>query len=152
MQKITFQLPVPRYLKKILEIKYGNEYQAKETTLFGMVVINTLQKKSDRKYTFDKMQSQNDYFSITLGMDKAQRNGFQHGQKRAFQLSHLIERNIREELYNTCIFNQINYGIEFQTTILDFIAMYDITEEELSYETLRKDFNRYKLKNLHKFK
>lgn len=119
-----------------------------------MVIISTLQKKSDRKYKYDfkKLDSQNDYFIITLGMAKAQLNGFQHGQKRAHQLAHLIERNIREELFNTCIFNNINYGIEYQTTILDFLAQYDITEEELSYETLRKDFNRYKLKNMHKFK
>lgn len=152
MQKITLHLPVPRYLKKILEIKYGNEYHAKETTLFGLVLISTLQRKLDRKYTFNKLQSQNEYFTIVIGVGKAQRNGFQHGQKRAFQLSHLIERNIREELYNTCIFNQMNFGIEFQTTILEFLAMYDITEDELSYETLRKDFNRYKLKNIHKYK
>ena len=49
-------------------------------------------------------------------------------------------------VYIDCIFNKERYGIEYQTTILNFLDFYDITEEELSYDSLRKDFNRNKKK------
>ncbi|WP_418124274.1 hypothetical protein ACNFU2_06555 [Chryseobacterium sp. PTM-20240506] len=152
MQQITLHLSVPRYVKKILQFKYGDDYKAREDTLLGMVVLNTLQKKSDRNYTYKRANPDITYFSLKVGIDKANRKGFQHNQSRSYQISKAIERDIREKLYTEAITNEINYGIDFKTTIQNFLDLYDITEDELSYETIRKDFNRYKNQNLKKFK
>ena len=143
MPRVLLQLPVPKYLKKILEFKYGENYKAKENTLLGFTVINALQKKSDRNYSFQKQSSHESYFFITISVDKAQRKGFSFSQQKAYQLAKALHRNIREELYITAIINKAKYEIEYQTTLLEFLEMYDITDEELSYESLRKDFNRY---------
>jgi hypothetical protein len=150
MQKIVLQLPVPRYLKKILDSKYGDSYTAKEYCLFGMTVINILKRKSDRDYeSIRKKHFQNyrfkdvnEYFFVTINLDKARHNGYEITQKRAYQIVRAIDRDVRENLYLSAIFNKLHYGIEYQSTILNFLDFYDITEEELSYESIRKDFNR----------
>lgn len=152
MQQITLHLSVPRYVKKILEFKYGDEYKATETTLLGMVVLNSLQKKSERNYTYRRENPDITYFSLRVGIDKVYRKGFQFNQQKALQLSKAIERDIREKLYTEAITNDLNYGIDFKTTLENFLTLYDIAEDELSYETIRKDFNRYKNQNIKKFK
>ncbi|QWA38858.1 hypothetical protein [Chryseobacterium sp. ZHDP1] len=152
MQQITLHLSVPRYVKKILQFKYGDDYKAREDTLLGMVVLNTLQKKSERNYTYKRTNSDITYFSLKVGIDKASRKGFQHNQSKAYQISKAIERDIREKLYTEAVTNEINYGIDFKTTIQNFLDLYDIAEDELSYETIRKDFNRWKHQNIKKFK
>ena len=64
MQRVLLQLNVPPYLKKILEVKYGNDYRPKQTELLGIAVINTLKKKSDRDYNYirQKADPQNSRF------------------------------------------------------------------------------------------
>lgn len=152
MQQIILHLAVPRYVKKILEFRYGSEYKATETTLLGMVVLNILQKKTDRNYNYKKENPDITYFSMKVGIDKAVRKGFDFNQKKSKQISNALERDIREKLYSEAITNEINFGVDFKTTLQAFLDLYDIAEDELSYDTLRKDFNRFKLQNHHKFK
>ena len=156
MQRFILQLNVPRYLKKILDVKYGENYRPRVTELLGISVINALKKKSDRDYTYirkkspadnNRFKEKDDVFFISLSIDKAQRKGFAVDQKRAHQIVKAIDRNIREDLYCNALLNHTKYGIEYQTTIENFLDLYDIAEEELSYESIRKDFNRKK-KNL----
>ena len=161
MQRVLLQLTVPLYLKKILEIKYGNPYTAKENTLFGMTVLNTLKRKSDHDYTYTRNQysggnyrfkNSTEVFFINVSVDRVKRKGFAFDQRRTFQIVKALDRTIREELYISAIVNKEKYGIEYQTTLLDFLELYDIEEEELSYESLRKDFNRNRRKLAEKLK
>lgn len=152
MQQITLHLAVPRYVKKILEFKYGDEYKATETTLLGMVVLNCLQKKSERNYVYKRENPDIVYFSMKVGIDKASRAGFQINHNKARQISKTIERDIREKLYTEAVTNEMNFGVEFMATLQNFLDLYDITEDELSYDTIRKDFNRWKNQNITKFR
>ena len=161
MQRVLLQLNVPPYLKKILEVKYGNDYRPKQTELLGIAVINTLKKKSDRDYNYirqkadpqnSRFKKKNEAFIVSLSVDKASRKGFVVDQKRANQIVRALDRNIREDLYTNAIINQHKFEIEFQTTIENFLDLYDISEEELSYESIRKDFNRNKKRIAEKLK
>lgn len=149
MDKVLLQLPVPKYLKRILEKKYGEDFQATETTLLGLVVLQTLKRKSEVNYDYKK-QNQNDYFQVWIGVRKAGIKGFVFNQKRSHQLAKTLERQTKEDLFTTAILNKETYSIEYQITLLNFLEFYDIPDEELSYETLRKDFNRHKIKIMEK--
>lgn len=151
MDKVLLLLPVPKYLKRVLEKKHGEDFQATETTLLGFVVLQILKRKSEIKYDY-KRQNQNDYFRVYIGVRKAGLKGFIFNQKRSHQLAKTLERQTKEELFTSAILNKENYGIEYQVTLLDFLEFYDIPDEELTYETLRKDFNRQKLKLMQKLK
>lgn len=161
MHRVLLQLMVPKYLKKILDAKYGENYKARENTLFGMTVINTLKRKSDHDYTYSRDKySQGDYrfknnteaYFINVSVDRAKRNGFAFCQRRSFQIVKAFDKSIREDLYTNAIINKEKYGIEYQTTIVDFLDLYDISDDELSYDSLRKDFNRNRRKLAEKLK
>lgn len=151
MSKILLQLSVPAYLKKILDVRFGELYKPREDNLFGMTILNVLKRKSSHDYQFRRNQytdgkyrfkNANIPYFLNISVDQAKRRGFNLDTKRSFQIVKSIDRNLREELYIKAIFNKDKYGIDYQTTILDWLEMYDISEEELSYESLRKDFNR----------
>lgn len=161
MQRVLLQLTVPKYLKKILNLKFGDSYRAKENTLFGLTVINTLKRKSEHDYQYSRTQyaegnyrfkNSTEVYFINVSVDRVKRKGFAFDQRRAFQIVKALDRSIREELYTNAIVNKEKYGIEYQTTLLDFLELYDIEEEELSYESLRKDFNRNRRKLAEKLK
>lgn len=155
MQKVLLQLPVPRYLKKILEVKFGENATASRKNLLGLTIISTLKGKRDKDYENSRkvynsgnyrFKDAQHYFFVNISLDIAKRKGFTHSIDTSKQIVKAFDRDIREQLYIDCIFNKEKYGIEYQTTILNFLDFYDITEEELSYDSLRKDFNRNKNK------
>lgn len=161
MQKVLLQLPVPGYLKKILEKKYGENPSVSRKTLFGLTVINTLKAKRDKDYEASRkvynsgnyrFKDAQQYFFVSVSLDIAKRKGFTHSIDVARQIVKAVDHEIREQLYIDCIFNKEKYAIEYQTTILNWLDFYDITEEELSYESIRKDFNRNRKKIADKLK
>ena len=61
MQKVLLQLPVPRYLKKILEVKFGENATASRKNLLGLTIISTLKGKRDKDYenNFNRKEKRN---------------------------------------------------------------------------------------------
>lgn len=143
MNRISIALPVPIYLKKILTTRFGEKYAAKEDNWFGILIINVLQRKSDRRYEYKK-NAEGEVYVITIAYEKARDKGFGINEIKAKAIIRSITRNFREELYYQAVMNNIHYGIDYKTSIQNILDSYDILEEELSYETLRKDFNRKK--------
>ncbi|MDR2205775.1 MAG: hypothetical protein LBE36_06445 [Flavobacteriaceae bacterium] len=143
MERISICLQVPKYLKKVLLVKFGEKYQAKENHWFGILVINILQRKSDSKYHFRK-ENNDECFCFTISYEKARKKGFSISENKMKSIVRSIDRNFREEMYYHAVLNHINYSIDYKISIENFLDSYDITEDELPYETLRKDFNRNK--------
>lgn len=159
---VKIQLPVPKYLKKILVAKYGDDFVLKEYSLFGMAICNTLMTKNYAVYRYRKRELSKYYrykelseiFNINLSVNKATRKGFEINDNKLHKIVRAIDKSIREELYVTALVNKELYEIDYQTTFLNFLDQYNITEEELTYESLQKHFYRVKdkltknLKNL----
>jgi len=152
---VKIQLQVPKYLKKILVTKYGDNFILKENTLLGMAICNVLMSKNYAVHRYRKNEKLkmlyrykelSESFNIRLSVNKAIRKGFEINDNKLHKIVRGIDKSIREDLYKTAINNKEFYDIEYQTTFYNFLDEYDITEEELSYESLRKDFNRRKEK------
>ncbi|MBS9766520.1 MAG: hypothetical protein KGV44_03130 [Flavobacteriaceae bacterium] len=47
-------------------------------------------------------------------------------------------------MYRTAIINYQSFGIQYKKSITAYLESFNITEDELSYSTIRKDFNRKK--------
>lgn len=152
---VTVHLQLPVYLKKILVARYGEEYILRETNLLGMAISNVLQKKyyAVRRYR-DRSKKHKNYrfkelsetYPILLTRNRAVRKGFEINETKIHKIVRAIDDSIREELYRKAVENKDEFGVEYQTTFLNFLDQYNIQEEELSYESLRKQFNRVKNK------
>ncbi len=149
---IKLELEVPVYLKKILELKYGVDFVVTESSMLGMLLLNHLNKKTDKNYSILQKHIIANRFAksiypIFISENLARRNGYVISDDKSKKIIKAIDRDIRNNLYEHAILNHRDYGIEYQTTFLNFLDLYDISEEELTYEALKKDFNR-KRKNI----
>lgn len=150
---VEVQLKLPVYLKKILVARYGEVYILKDTSLLGMAISNVLHKKyyavrryrdrdnPPKNYRFKELSAT---YPVKLSVNRAVRKGFEINDTKIHKIVRAIDNSIREELYRTAISNKEEYGIDYQTTFLNFLDQYGIEEEELSYESIRKHFNRVK--------
>lgn len=148
--RITIHLPVTTYLYKFLEFKYGQDYKASEADWFGLLVINTLTRKSNFDYASQRPKCQA-FYSITISFRKAEAAGFFITNRHGEQLAKAIDKLFREEIYINAIMNYENHGIEYKSSIEKMIRSMGISEDDLPYETIRKDFNRNKARILAKF-
>lgn len=141
--KITIDLPVTSYLQKYLTYRFGQLYQARESDWFGLLIINILSPKNEADYELKNFKP-NSYYTITLGISKAEKRGFLVSKRKGEQLAKAVENYFRNELYLSAIMNARHFDIDYKTTIINTLESYGITEEELHYESIRKDFNRNK--------
>lgn len=143
MQQINLDLPVPAYLRKILIFKYGEEYIASETSLLGITILHALNKKSARFYDYKRKKTFSCLYRVKIGLEKAKRVGYKLDAQKAYQIAKALQKHFREELYMLALINKEIYEIDYQTTLMDWLEIYEIEDEELSYRTLRKGFDRY---------
>lgn len=142
--KISIHLPVSPAIKKYLEVRLGKNYHLTINDWFGGILINMLENKSCKPYEpSNKSQSQKtETFTITVSMSMADKNGFNIQPKHEAQINKIIDDIFREDMYIQAITNKKNYFIEFQTSISNILDSYDITDDEMSYESIKRDFSR----------
>ena len=143
---IHLKISVPVYLKKFLQVQFGNSYTVKQTDWFGILLVGQLQKKSSAYYSYKKASNDiavNSY-DIIIPSHSAFKNWLFLIKQNENKLINAVDDIFRKQIYYQAIFNQIHYNIEYQTTIKNILESYGIEEDELQYETLRKDFSRNK--------
>lgn len=148
--RITIHIPVSAYLYKYLEFKYGQDYKASEADWFGLLVINTLSRKSNFDYAQRNPKVQA-YYTVSICMRKAESAGFFVTRRHGEQLAKAVDKLFREEIYIYAILNFENHGVQYKTSIEKITRSMGITEDDLPYDTIRKDFNRNKKRMMEKF-
>ena len=149
--KITIHLPVTPAIKKYLVrslTKEKQDYVLNIDDWFGLIVINMLENKSSKNYNITPTQEgqKTEIFDIQLSISAAQKNGFIILPQHETAIFNIVDRMFRESMYKTALINKKNYQIDYQTSINDILDSYDITEEEMSYDAIKRDFNRKKEK------
>lgn len=143
---IALQIPVPTYLYKYLTALYGNQYIPSMYDELGVVVLATLEKSfstsKDFKFTHWKGKSIDKHFVIHLNFSQFKNNGFHIYPNKIHYLQTFIDNQFRYTMYRTAILNNEKFKISYKDSIMHILTSYGITEEEFSYESIRKDFNR----------
>lgn len=142
MIKILIQVPV--YLKKFLEKTYGESYQLQHDDYLGILILNTLKKKSNTYYEFTKSKGEMSNYEVCISMSFFDKYGCSINENDMILLGRAIDNWFRQNLYQTAILNEKHFNIPFKETIVHYISSYGISEDELSYSTIRRDFNRKK--------
>lgn len=142
-------LPVTPALKKFLTARFGTDYRLSIDDWFGAIVLNVLQNKTNKHYEVlgrnkDVNKYKTEKFSITLSMSTAEKSGFLFLPRHQASLHNIVDSIFREDMYIQALTNKTNYMIEYQTTIRNVLASYDITDEEMSYDSIKRDFARKK--------
>lgn len=140
---IQIKIPVPNYLKKYLLTLYGDNYQATLNDELGILVINCLQKKTYYNYKLD-MRSATTFFPVNISFSQLDKDGCIISERKIIEIYKTLDYNFRLSMYRSAILNKENFGIEYKKTVLAHLRTFGITEDEMSYSSIRKDFNRRK--------
>ena len=146
--KITIHLPVTPAIKKYMICKFGKDYIINMDDWFGNMVINMLENKTNKFYNTSNRDVglKTQIFDINFSVSTADKNGVRIIPQHEAAIFNIIDKIFREEMYSQALINKRNYFIDFQTTISNILDSYDISEDELSYEALKRDFHRKKEK------
>jgi len=146
--KITIHLPVTPAIKKYMIGKFGKDYIINMDDWFGNMVINMLENKSHKFYNTSDRDSmkKSETYDISFSLSTAEKNGVKIIPQHEVAIFNIVDKIFREELYSQALINKKNYLIDFQTTISNILDSYDISDDELSYDALKRDFHRKKEK------
>ena len=145
--KVIIHVPCPTYIRKYIEASFGSNYEIKQTDWLGIFIYSLLQKKSHPTYHYaghKKTAVYNDHLVFNFSIHQANKHGFFLINSDELKIVKEIDDIFRRNMYSQAIINFENFGIEYQSTIMAYLESFNITEDDLHYETIRKDFNRLK--------
>lgn len=144
---LQLKIPVPTYLKKFLTKSYGDDYKVSFNDEIGVLILNTLKNKSVyHEITLSKNQREydTDYFCVEISLSNFDKYGCHITQKDLILLRKSLDNLFRNQMFRTGVMNQSLMNIPFKNTFEMYLKTYGITEDDLSYSTIRRDFNRKK--------
>lgn len=144
----TLHISVPTYLKKYLLQTYGNDYKVSYGDDLGILILNLLKNKSNAYYEFEpKLKNKESvYFDIKISMSFFDKYGCSFNHNDMELITRSIDKWFRNMLYRSAILNYSHFGVPYKNTISKYLSSFGIGEDELSYSTIRRDFNRKKAK------
>lgn len=130
-------------MKSYLTTQYGKEYVINTTEFLGILMLNVLKKKSFYyKHVVD--DSRTSVYKLRISLSMFEKYGCSISEEQLTQICKAIDSEFRRCVYSHAILCKNQSGLEYKDAILGFLYAYNIPEEELSYSTLRRDFNRKK--------
>lgn len=135
---ITLKIPCKSYVRKYLIARYGLNHTITKQSLLGMMVHEKLSKNYNPA---DYIRRSGDVYEVVL-TDWCFRNvGHSIDIPTLNALGSAMYYLFREDLY-LYVRQQLAKGEKATTAIKEFLQMFDITEDELKFETVYRDYKR----------
>lgn len=138
---IVFYFPVKKHVYKYLQKKVGEKLLVSNHSLFGGMVLDIFSKKYyDLKIINDGL-----LYPVEVSLNYLGREGFFIDEKIIRKFNYRIDDVFREEMR---AFINLNYkinNIPKETSLRNFIFEYNITEDDIKFETLVRDIRRNNL-------
>lgn len=141
---LTLSINCPTYIRKFTEKTFGKNFEANNHSRFGMFILAMLRKKRyyDYKPVERKTKLYNDQLKITISMRASRNDGCFLIASDEAKIISFLDDEFRRNMYLLAIINQENFGIEIKNTIQCYLESFDIGEDDLKYESIRKEFDR----------
>ena len=136
-------IPVPTYVKKFLTQKYGEALFISKKTTLGIHLLELLEKEFDPKSIYPVLG--NDCYRINLSEYYANTKGVVINPMRANDIANYLDRLFREQLFDFMKIHKYQHGQELPA-IRIFLDYHGITEDDLKYDSIYRDYKRYKKK------
>ncbi|MFK8302668.1 hypothetical protein ACI75Y_07125 [Capnocytophaga stomatis] len=140
---IQIKIPLPTYLIKYLKTLYGEPYHPTISDELGIYVLNILERKKSYEFNY-VLKYEAPFYTITINDSNFCKRGCLISKEKEALLQKFIDNHFRKEIYRNAILNHHYHNIPYKNTFQAALNSYGITEDDLSYETIRKDFNRKK--------
>jgi len=135
---ITIHFPVKPHVYKYLQKKVGEKLVVVSTSYFGATVLDIL-SKNHSDYSVVKSDLT---YSVEISLRYMEKNGVYLNPRVVRKFNARIDDIFREELRTHIEISYTINNIPKERSLRDFLLVYDITEDDIKFETLVKDFHR----------
>ena len=150
---VTLNIPLKPYLTKYLNLKYGTVHNVTRSSWLGNYIIEILTKQYRKQKALVKSTS---FYTIALPITVLKESGFDISTEKMRRLEIMIEKVFRNDLDSYigvsigCDLKHFNHDFQSMNkqnvakAIDQFLRFHEISEDELSADTLYRDFFRSK--------
>ena len=150
---IILNIPLKPYLKKYLYKKFGKIHHASRSSWLGAYVIDILDKEYRKSNESIKKE---DYFPVAIPYSVVCDVGFSVSKVKLSRLEVMIRKVFYNDLYSYIEISRDNelkiYDEEYNSiikqnairAISQYLSFFDITEDELSADSVYRQYSRYK--------
>ncbi len=140
-------LPVWPHLKKYITVQYGKEMTLSNDGVVSLLLLNMLEKhKKGDPATIRPSQKLLDNvtflpYPVFVGDNIERTRGTYLSQEMIVKFNKAVDNMLRKEMYRWCKHpNATDHHVDFQ--IVRFRDMYDISEDELPFDNLKRWYYR----------
>ncbi|SDT15280.1 hypothetical protein SAMN05192545_2886 [Maribacter dokdonensis] len=137
--KTTLSFPVQPHILKYLIYKYGECCVYASNLSLAPILRAAISEQTKSNIKSFATQC---FYDVQLTEHYLNKFDVVYSRHKIYQFNADADTKFREELYTFMIMNHDVYGIKYKTSFRDFLAVMDITENDIKFETLLKDFQR----------
>lgn len=137
--KTTLSFPVQPHIFKYLTFKYGPFCIYASNLSLAPILRAAI---SEHTKSNVKSFPTNHYYDVQLTEHYLNKFDVVYSRHKIYQFNADADTKFREELYQFMIMNNDIYGMKYKTSFRDFLEVMGITENDIKFETLLKDFQR----------
>lgn len=140
---ITLKIPCKSYVRKYLIARYGLNHTITKSSFLGIFLYDKLSKDFENGYDYKKCD---DHYEVVLTEWLVKSEGHTISVDQLQYIGHALGVLFREDLY-THVRNEMNNSKNATAAIKSFLHKYNITESDLKFDSVYRDYKRRKLKN-----
>lgn len=137
--KTTLSFPVQIHVLKYLTFKYGTCFLYSPASSLAPILRSTI---SGNGQSSVKSFPSFHYYDVVLTEKYINKSDVIYSKNKIYQFNSDVDNKFREDLYQFMIVNNEIYNIKYKTSFRDFLNRLGITENDIKFETLLKDFQR----------
>lgn len=141
----SISIPVKAHVKKYLCFRYGTEHTFTKNSLLGVLLIHVLDKKCP-KSDFD-FKDYKEKYEILISEQYYYRHGSEIPLKKRRYLAICLDKMFNEDFHLFIELGMSEFNLSAAEAIRRFLKKYEITENEVKYESLYRSYQRFKVEN-----
>lgn len=132
--------PVQPHVYKYLQVKCGEKLVAEQKNLWGEIILDLFSKRT-RSVTALTTQMK---FPVEIALHYLERYGVNIDKQVIYRFNSRIDDIMREEMRTYVFLSNQNHLIPKDQALREFMSSYNLTEDDIKFETLKKDLVRNK--------
>lgn len=137
------KIPVKSYLLKYLNKKHGSVLNVSKETALGIHLLELLEKDYDPSKVI-KVET-DAFYKLNISEFYSKTKGFEIYPDRLHDISIFLDKIFREHLFEFMDIHRQNFGMALPGMRI-FLEYFNITENELKYDSIYRDYKRFKIK------
>nr|WP_322625660.1 hypothetical protein [uncultured Flavobacterium sp.] len=137
---IRVKIPVPGYVRKYLEVKYGTEHKVTKTSVLGQIIFMSLSNDIEKPNVTERFTHN---YPVNVPPMYVNTRGHSVNRAKLKTIGCILEKIFKEdlELYIDAL---VASGITINDSITQFMGFYALAEDDIKFETLRRVYDRMK--------